>query len=50
MSRDSTSMAVKTSTYVHILTIKAEKMRAGIKKSYSDIIQDALNGYYGVLK
>lgn len=50
MSKDTTSMAIKTTTYVHILTIKAEKIRAGVQKSYSEIIQDALNGYYGVLK
>ena len=50
MSKDTTSMAIKTNTYIHILTIKAEKARAGSIKSYSDIIQDALNGYYGVLK
>ena len=50
MSKDTTSMAIKTTTYIHILSIKAEKMRAGTSKSYSDIIQDALNGYYGILK
>ena len=49
MSKDSTSMAIKTSVYVHIVTIKADKLRAGNKVSYSRIIQDALNGYYGVL-
>lgn len=50
MSKETTSMAIKTTTYIHILSIKAEQMRAGNKADYSKIIQDALNGYYGVLK
>ena len=50
MSKDTTSMAIKTTVYIHILSVKAEKMRVGVTKSYSDIIEDAMNGYYGVLK
>ena len=50
MSKDTTSMAIKTTVYIHILSVKAEKMRVGVLKSYSDIIEDAMNGYYGVLK